>query len=93
MSAQQITTRPSDAATESSSYGLADLRADMAADRGVAVAVRAAVGLLVAVAGAILVAGVATQSAFAIIAGSISTALLAGVLVWFARVPAEPNGR
>lgn len=93
MSAQQIITRPSDAADEASSYGLADLRAAMAADHGVAIAVRAAIGLLMAVAVAILVAGVATQSAFAIIAGSISTALLAGVLVWFARVPAEPHRR
>lgn len=93
MSAQQISTRPSEAADEPSSYGLAEIRAAMAADRGLAVGVRAAVGVLVAAAVAIVAAGVATQSAFGIIAGSIGTALLGGVLVWFARVPSEPNRR
>ncbi len=93
MSAQQINTRPSDVATTSRSHGLADLRAAVLADHGTAVAVRAAVGILVAVAAMILVAGIATQSALAMVAGSIGVAVLAGALVALVRVSAKPIGR
>lgn len=81
MSALQIENRPSDAANESSSYGLADLRADVLADHGATVALRAAVGILVAVAVVILIAGVATQSVLAIIGGGFATVVTAAALV------------
>ncbi len=93
MSAQQIKTRPSEADTAQSHYGLADLRAAVLADRGATVAARAAVGILVAVAFAIVAAGVATQSAFAIIGGGFSVVVLAGVLVWLAAASAQPVRR
>ncbi|MFT3968959.1 MAG: hypothetical protein QM695_01425 [Micropruina sp.] len=89
MSALQIDTRPSDAAAESRSYSLADLRAGVLADRGATIALRAALGILIAVATVIAVAGVATQSAFAIVGGGISVVLLAAALVWLAATPAE----
>lgn len=65
MSALQIDTHPTDAATTSSaphSYDLVDLRAGVLADRGTTIAVRAALGILAAVAAMIVIAGVATQS-------------------------------
>ena len=93
MSAQQIINRPSDAANESGSYTLADLRAAVLADRGTTVAVRSAMGIMVAVAAVFVAAGVATQSAFAMVGGGISVVLLAGVLVWLAAAPAEPASR
>ncbi|MFT4227133.1 hypothetical protein [Micropruina sp.] len=93
MSAQQIITRPSDAANESRNYTFADLRAAVLADRGTTVAVRAALGILVAVAAVIVAAGVATQSVFAMVGGGVSVVLLAGVLVWLAAAPAEPASR
>ncbi len=93
MSALQINTRPSDAATESRSYGLADVRAAVLADRATTVAVRAAVGILVAVSAAILVAGVATQFALGIIGGGLGVAVMTGVLVALAGVPAQPIRR
>ena len=48
MSALQIENRSSDAANESRNYTFADLRAAVLADRGTTVAVRAALGILVA---------------------------------------------
>ncbi len=41
----------------------------------------------------ILVAGIATQSALAMVAGSIGVAVLAGALVALVRVSAKPIGR
>lgn len=93
MSASQIKTRPSEAEPTQSDYTLADLRAAVLADRGATVAARAAVGILVAVAFAIVAAGVATQSALAIIGGGFSVVVLAGALVWLAAAPAEPVRR
>lgn len=100
MSALQIDTRPTEAATtsaaaaaESDSYGLADLRAGVLADRGTTVTVRAALGILIAVSTVIVVAGVATQSAFAMIGGGVSVGLLAAALVWLAGTPAASTGR
>ncbi len=93
MSALQIENRSSDAANESRNYTFADLRAAVLADRGTTVAVRAALGILVAVAAVIVAAGVATQSVFAMVGGGVSVALLAGVLVWLAAAPAEPASR
>lgn len=92
MSAQQIVTHPSDA-TKSRSDSLADLRAAVLADHGATVVVRAAVGILVAVAVVIVAAGVATQSVFAMVGGGISAVAFAGVLVWLAAAPAEPSSR
>ena len=98
MSAQQINARPSDAAARGnvladlrSAY--AGLRAAMTADRGTAVAVRSAVGILIAVAAIILVAGIATQSAFAMIAGGLGVAAMAGVLLVLAPASAKPAAR
>lgn len=93
MSALQIDTRPSDDATESRSYGLADLRAAVLADRATTVAVRAALGILVAVAAAILVAGLATQSLVAIIGGAFGAGVLASVLIALAPASAKPLDR
>lgn len=101
MSALQIENRPSDAANESSSYGLADLRADVLADHGATVALRAAVGILVAVAVGILVAvavviliaGVATQSVLAIIGGGFATVVTAAALVSLYGASVEPVRR
>ena len=45
------------------------------------------------VAAMILVAGIATQSALAMVAGSIGVAVLAGALVALVRVSAKPIGR
>lgn len=89
MSAQQITTRPSDAATEAPGYGLAHLRAAVLADRGATVAARAALGVLLAVAAVILVAGVASQFVLAMIVGGIGIAVLVGALVSLARGPSN----
>ena len=98
MSAQQIHARPSDA--EARGNVLADLRsayaglrAAMIADRATSVVVRAAVGILGAVAAVILVAGVATQSAFAMIAGGLGVAAMAGVLLVLAPASAKTAGR
>lgn len=96
MSALQIDTHPTDAATTSSephSYDLVDLRAGVLADRGTTIAVRAALGILAAVAAMIVIAGVATQSAFAMIGGGVSAGLVAGMLLWFAGTPAESRNR
>ena len=93
MSALQIENRPSDAANESSSYGLADLRADVLADHGATVALRAAVGILVAVAVVILIAGVATQSVLAIIGGGFATVVTAAALVSLDGASVEPVRR
>ncbi|MFT3834440.1 MAG: hypothetical protein QM711_14140 [Micropruina sp.] len=93
MSALQIENRPSDAANESSSYGLADLRADVLADHGATVALRAAVGILVAVAVVILIAGVATQSVLAIIGGGFATVVTAAALVSLYGASVEPVRR
>ncbi len=93
MSALQIDTRPSDDATESRSYGLADLRAAVLADRATTVAVRAALGILVAVAVAIFVAGLATQSLVAIIGGAFGAGVLASALIALAPASAKPLDR
>ena len=93
MSALQIDNRPSDAANESSSYGLADLRADVLADHGATVALRAAVGILVAVAVVIVIAGVATQSVLAIIGGGFATVVTAAALVSLDGASVEPVRR
>ena len=93
MSALQIDNRPSDSANESSSYRLADLRADVLADRGATVALRAAVGILVAVAVVIVIAGVATQSVLAIIGGGFATVVTAAALVSLYGASAKPVRR
>ncbi|MFT4296703.1 MAG: hypothetical protein QM582_14970 [Micropruina sp.] len=93
MSAQQINARPSDVATKAEDYGLADLRAAVLADRGTTVAVRAAVGILIAVAVAIFAAGFATQSVIAMIAGGVSVIALVGLQLTLVRVADKPASR
>lgn len=77
MSALQINTRPSDVATEERGHSLADIRAAVLADRATTVTARFAVGILVTVAVAIVVAGFATGSTFAVIGGGIGMAVTA----------------
>lgn len=93
MSALQIDNPSSDPVADSRDYSLADLRAAVLDDRGMTLVVRIAVGVLLAVAVAILVAGVATQSAFAVVASGLATIVLAGTLIALTPVPATLIGR
>lgn len=60
MSAVQISTHPSDAAPKAHDLSFAALRTATRADRGTALAARAAGGILIAMTVVLLVAGVAT---------------------------------
>ncbi len=90
MSALQIDNRQSDADAR---YGLAaDVRARRRARRSrhhhvMTVLVRTTVGVLTAIAVAILVAGVATQNAFGIVGGGLATIMLTTALICMSSVP------
>lgn len=93
MSALQIENSPSDPANAPHDYTLADLRATVLEDHGLTVVARAAVGLLAAVAVAIMVAGIATQSTFAIVSGILATIVMGGTLTSLFPRSAKSIGR
>lgn len=84
MSALQIDNRQSDADAR---YGLADVRAEVLDDHAMTVLARTTVGVLTAIAVAILVAGVATQNAFGIVGGGLATIMLTTALICMSSVP------
>lgn len=92
MSALQINTRPNDVATEERGFGLADLRAAVLADRATTVTTRFAVGILVAVAVAIVVAGFATGSTLAVIGGGLGMVLTATGFIALWPASGKPAG-
>ena len=65
----------------------ADVRAEVLDDHVMTVLVRTTVGVLTAIAVAILVAGVATQNAFGIVGGGLATIMLTTALICMSSVP------
>lgn len=91
MSAQQINRRPSEDATEGRNYTLAELRDDIVADRDLTLVVRAALGILLAVAVALVAAGLAANFVLALIGGGLGVLLFSAALVALVRLPSAPR--
>lgn len=104
MSALQIKTRPfdnrpsdaeitaaetPDREVRTRGYGLADLRAAVLADHGATVAVRVALGVLLAVAVVLVVAGIASQFVIGAVAGGVGVVALTGALISLAPASAK----